>query len=45
MPLFGPLDITETSLSKPEGLTLMDDGDMIIVGEPNQWVRYAIGEE
>ncbi|MFH1467114.1 MAG: SdiA-regulated domain-containing protein [Pseudomonadota bacterium] len=37
----GVLDITDTGLSKPEGITLTDRGDLLIVGEPNQWARYA----
>ena len=41
--VLGTLDIDETGMSKPEGLTLMDDGDMIVAGEPNQWVRYEYG--
>ena len=42
--LFGTLDIDEAPLTKPEGLTLMTEGDLILVGEPNQWVRYEYGE-
>ena len=41
--VFGTLDIDETGLSKPEGLTLTTSGDMVIAGEPNQWARYAYG--
>ncbi len=41
--LFGTLDLDGSSMSKPEGITLLDDGDMVVVGEPNQWVRYEYG--
>jgi uncharacterized protein YjiK len=39
--VFGVLEVVGAGLSKPEGVTLTFDGDMIIVGEPDQWARYG----
>ncbi len=41
--LVGSMSVTGSGLLKPEGLTLIDDGDLVVVGEPNQWARYDYG--
>ncbi len=39
--VLGELDLVKAGMMKPEGITLTDDSDLTVVGEPNQWVRYA----
>jgi len=39
--VFGTLDLSDAGLSKPEGIALTADGDLLVVGEPNQWALYG----
>jgi uncharacterized protein YjiK len=41
--VFGTLDLSASGLSKPEGIALTAEGDLLVVGEPNQWALYSYG--
>ncbi len=43
--VYDTLEIDKSGLSKPEGLTLTTEGDMVVVGEPDEWALYAYGKK